>query len=236
MLPEILARNLRVVFVGTIISELSDELGFYHLGANDRFWELLEYAGFTPSAVIPPSERKILLDVNQSGALNEIYKKFFFEKKESALLKQRVGLTVLNRRRVAGREDDPGAEPTIDDVKKFVQKMEKFKPMIIAFVSREESFSRSWNPLYPDLKGRRSGSGAHNRRCEEVRAEDGKVQTDDHRLCLQGGKLQPELESPLSFGEPAEGETGFLHRRFRNLAPGEHHRPRQGERCHGAAL
>ncbi|HEY6192116.1 MAG TPA: hypothetical protein VI215_07300 [Bacteroidota bacterium] len=149
MLPEILARNLRVVFVGTIISELSDELGFYHLGANDRFWELLEYAGFTPSAVIPPSERKILLDVNQSGALNEIYKKFFFEKKESALLKQRVGLTVLNRRRVAGREDDPGAEPTIDDVKKFVQKMEKFKPMIIAFVSREESFSRSWNPLYP---------------------------------------------------------------------------------------
>src|SRR5260370_12700103 len=95
MLPEILARNLRVVFAGTIISELSDELGFYHVDANDRFWGLLEYAGFTPATVVPPSERKILMDVKQSGALNEIYKKLFFENNESALLKQSSVLTVV---------------------------------------------------------------------------------------------------------------------------------------------
>jgi|ERR1051326_269905 G:T/U-mismatch repair DNA glycosylase len=151
MLPEILARNLRVVFVGALISELSDDLGFYHLGPTDRFWSVLEYAGFTPTAVVPASERKILLDVKQTGALNEIYKKFFFEKKESALLKHRVGLTVLNRRRVSGRDDDPGEEPTIDDVQKLIHKIEKYQPTVVAFVTREDMFDRAFKRLYPSV-------------------------------------------------------------------------------------
>jgi G:T/U-mismatch repair DNA glycosylase len=149
MLPEILTRNLRVVFVGTITSELSDELGFYHLGPNDRFWSFLEYAGFTQGAVIPASERKILLDVKQTGALNEIYKKFFFEKKESMLLKHRIGVTVLNRRKVSSRDDDPGEEPTMDDIQKLVKKIEKYQPTVVAFVTREETFDRSFKHLYP---------------------------------------------------------------------------------------
>ncbi len=46
MLKEILIQNLRVVFVGTTVAEISDELGFYYLTPKNRFWEMLEYANF----------------------------------------------------------------------------------------------------------------------------------------------------------------------------------------------
>ena len=93
MLPEILIRNLSVVFVGTTIGETSDELGFYYLGPNNRFWFLLEYAGITPTPVVSPSERKVLVNAKKDGMLNEMYKKLFFKRKEAELLKRRIGLT-----------------------------------------------------------------------------------------------------------------------------------------------
>ncbi|MBI4548316.1 MAG: hypothetical protein HY707_10070, partial [Ignavibacteriae bacterium] len=96
MLPEILAQNLSVVFVGTTIAETSDELGFYYLGPNNRFWFLLQYAGITPTSVVSTSERKILIDAKKDRVLDEMYKKLFFEKKEAQLLKHRIGLTDLN--------------------------------------------------------------------------------------------------------------------------------------------
>jgi G:T/U-mismatch repair DNA glycosylase len=52
MLKEILIQNLRVVFVGTTVAEISDELGFYYLTPKNRFWEMLEYANITPTIVI----------------------------------------------------------------------------------------------------------------------------------------------------------------------------------------
>lgn len=155
MLPEIWANNLRVVFVGTTLSEISDGLGFYHLGPNDRFWSLLEYAGITPTSVVPSSERKILVDVKKTGALNEIYKKFFFEKKESALLKHHIGLTVLNRRRVAASDDDRAAEPIIDDIQKFVRKVEKYRPKTVGFVTKAEIFENCFRALYPSVNRQR---------------------------------------------------------------------------------
>src|SRR5436309_3430151 len=100
MLPEILIKNLSVVFVGTTISEASDELGFHYLGPNNRFWFLLEYARLTPTSLVSPDDRKVLVNAKKDGVLNDMYKKFFFEKKETELLKHRIGLTNLNRRRV----------------------------------------------------------------------------------------------------------------------------------------
>ncbi len=149
MLPEILTRNLRVLFVGTTVAETSSELGFYYLGPNNRFWGLLEYAGITPTSVVTPQERKILLDTLKTHALTEMYKKLFFEKKEGVLAKFRIGLTDLNRRRVFSNDDEPDARPTPDDVRKFVLKVEKFQPQVVAFVANLELFESCFKPLYP---------------------------------------------------------------------------------------
>jgi len=149
MLPEILTRNLRVLFVGTTVSETSNDLGFYYLGPNNRFWGLLEYAGITPDSVVTPQERKILVDTLKTHALNDMYKKLFFEKKEAVLMKHRIGLTDLNRRRVVSRDDDPAARPTVEDVRKFVLKVEKYQPRVVAFVAGTDIFESCFKPLYP---------------------------------------------------------------------------------------
>ncbi len=149
MLPEILTRNQRVLFVGSTVSETSSELGFYYLGPNNRFWGLLEYAGITPASVVTPRERRILVDTFKTHALSEMYKKLFFEKKEAELAKYRIGLTDLNRRRAFSSDDEPGAKPTADDVTRFIRKVEKYEPRIVAFVTGLELFESSFKPLYP---------------------------------------------------------------------------------------
>ena len=70
MLPEILARNLRVLFVGTTVAETSNELGFYYLGPNNRFWGLLEYAGITPVSVVTPQERRHIARMQRQASAN----------------------------------------------------------------------------------------------------------------------------------------------------------------------
>ncbi len=149
MLPEILTRNLRVLFVGTTVSQASSDLGFYYLGPNNRFWGLLEYAGITSGSIVTPHERKILVDTFKTQALSEMYKTLFFEKKEAELAKYRIGLTDLNRRRTFSSDDDPAAKPTADDMKKFITKVEKYRPQIVAFVAGLEIFEQCLKPLYP---------------------------------------------------------------------------------------
>ena len=155
MLPEIFVRNLSIVFVGTTVAEISDELGFYYLGPNNRFWSMLEYAGITHTPLVSPSERKVLVNAKKDGVLTDIYKQFFFEKKESALLKYRIGLTDLNRRRVIRNDDDPAAEPTMDDIQKFVRKVEKYRPKILGFVTSLEIFEKCLTPHYPSVTRQR---------------------------------------------------------------------------------
>ncbi len=155
MLREILVQNLNVVFVGTAVTETCDELGFYFLGPKNRFWDLLEYAGISPTSIVSPSDRKALVDAKHTGVLNDLYKQFFFEKKESALSKLRIGLTDLNRRLVVSNDDDPAAKPTTDDIQKFVRKMEKYGPKIIAFVMKVEVFEECFKPLYPSANRER---------------------------------------------------------------------------------
>ncbi len=155
MLPEIWAQNLRVVFVGTTLAEISDQLGFYYLGPNNQFWFLLEYAGIMPTSLVSPPERKVLVNAQKDGVLNDTYKQLFFEKKERELLKHHIGLTDLNRRRVVSKEDDPAAEPTKEDILKFVRKVEKYEPKILAFVTGVEIFEKCLRPLYPSVNRQR---------------------------------------------------------------------------------
>jgi len=147
MLPEIWAQNLRVVFVGTTVPAGSDDLGFYYLTPNNRFWFLLEYAGLTPGSVVSAAERTTLLNAHKDRVLDEMYKKLFFERKEDVLLKHRIGLTDLNRRRVFSKEDDPAAMPTGDDIQKFIKKAEKYAPKIIALVTKPEIFERCFKDV-----------------------------------------------------------------------------------------
>lgn len=155
MLAEIWAQNLSVVFVGTTVTETSDQLGFYHLGPNNRFWSMLEYAGITRTPIVSPSDRKALVNAQKDGLLNDIYKTFFFEKREAALSRHHIGLTDLNRRKVYSNDDDPGSQPTPEDVQKFVKKVEKYRPKILAFVTSVEIFEKCLKPLYPSANPHR---------------------------------------------------------------------------------
>lgn len=151
MLPEILTHNLKIVFVGTSIPGTSNELGFYYLHKSNKFWSLLEYAHITPSPIISPSNRDALMAAYQDDVLSDEYKRQFFKKKEAELLRHRIGLTDLNRRVVVGNDDDPLAEPTKDDVEKFINNMEKYNPQIIGFVTSEKIFKKCFKPLYSEL-------------------------------------------------------------------------------------
>lgn len=155
MLPEIWEPNLSVMIVGTAIAETSDQLGFYYVGPNNRLWFLLEYAGLTPASIVSASDRKALVSAHKDGVLNDTYKLFFFEKKERELLKCRIGLTHLNRRRVVGKEDEPSAEPTSDDILKFIKKAEKYEPKILAFVTSVEVFEKCLRPVFPSVSQQR---------------------------------------------------------------------------------
>ena len=152
MIPEILISNLRVLFVAPAVAEISDDLGFAYLTTKNRFWQMLEYAGILPSVLISASDRKILDNAKRDGVLTDVYKKFFFEKREDLLLKHRIGLTDLNRRRTYASEDDPDGEPTADDVQKFVKKVERFHPKTVAFMTKPEVFERLWKPLSPSVR------------------------------------------------------------------------------------
>jgi len=149
MIPEILEANLNLVIVGTALTKESDDLGFYHLGSKDRIWYLMEYGGLTPTPIFTPPERKVLVNAKHGNVLNDMYKQLYFEKKQSALLKRRIGMMLLNRRRVAKDDEDPDAIPIDKDIKQFISKVTKFKPRLLAFITPVEIFENCFKPLYP---------------------------------------------------------------------------------------
>ena len=159
MLADILERNLALILVGTALIEASDELGFYHLGPRNQLWFLLEYAGITPTPIFTEAERKVLVNAKKDNVLNDMYKQLFFQKKESALLKHRIGITDLNRRRVVKNEDDPDAQPTSEDVQRFVKQIDKHRPRVVAFLTKPEVFEKCFKPLYPMANQQRGKQG-----------------------------------------------------------------------------
>jgi G:T/U-mismatch repair DNA glycosylase len=149
MLPEIWEPGLVVVFVGTAVAEVSDTLGFYHLHSRNRFWELLEIGGITPTRIITPQERKALADGHASGSLSDPVRSIFTQKKTSQLLRLGIGLTDLNRRVLASSDKDKSARPTQEDIQKFIVKDEKLNPRVLAFVTSPEIFVEVFKSRYP---------------------------------------------------------------------------------------
>jgi double-stranded uracil-DNA glycosylase len=59
-LPDVLAPNLRVVFVGTASGRRSAELGHYYAGRGNRFWRTLHEIKLTPRLYEPREFRDLL--------------------------------------------------------------------------------------------------------------------------------------------------------------------------------
>jgi TDG/mug DNA glycosylase family protein len=59
-LPDLLAPNLRVIFVGTAAGKRSAQLGYYYAGRGNRFWRTLHEIRLTPHQFVPDEDRDLL--------------------------------------------------------------------------------------------------------------------------------------------------------------------------------
>jgi TDG/mug DNA glycosylase family protein len=107
-LPDLLASNLRVIFVGTAAGKRSAELGHYYAGRGNRFWRTLHEVGLTPRCFAPGEFRDLL-------ALG-------------------IGLTDMSKlgsgmdREIAKHEFDP---------ERFKTNVRRYRPHAIAFTSKK---------------------------------------------------------------------------------------------------
>ena len=142
---------MNVVFVSSAVLELSEKLGFSHLHPRDRFWELLELGGITPTRVITSQERKAMAEGMAQGSISEPIRLMFIEKKTSLLIRLGIGLTELNRRVAVENEKDRSAIPDENDIKQFVAKVESLHPRILGFVTTPDVFVQAFHTYYPGL-------------------------------------------------------------------------------------
>ena len=107
-LPDQLADNLRLVFVGTAASQRSADVGHYYAHPGNRFWRTL----------------------HQTGITDRRYEPHEFP----ALLKQGIGFTDLCKTG-AGMDHQALAFPI--NIPAFREKMLTYRPGIIAFTSKK---------------------------------------------------------------------------------------------------
>jgi double-stranded uracil-DNA glycosylase len=129
-LPDLLAPDLRIIFVGTAAGKRSAELGHYYAGRGNRFWRTLHEVGLTPR---------------------------LFEPHEfSELLALGIGLTDMSKlgcgmdRDIKAHEFDP---------KQFEANVRRYSPRAIAFTSKKAaSIWRRVSSTRGIEFGRQSGS------------------------------------------------------------------------------
>ncbi|WP_051335002.1 mismatch-specific DNA-glycosylase [Bradyrhizobium sp. Ai1a-2] len=107
-LPDQLAADLRLVFVGTAASQRSADLGHYYAHPGNRFWRTLHQVGITPRR-FEPHEFPALLDLG-------------------------IGFTDMCKTG-AGMDHHALAFPI--DVPAFRDKMLTYRPQTIAFTSKK---------------------------------------------------------------------------------------------------
>lgn len=59
-LPDIIARDLKVLFCGINPGMSAAASGHHFVGRNNRFWRVIHLAGFTPEEILPQEDRTIL--------------------------------------------------------------------------------------------------------------------------------------------------------------------------------
>lgn len=107
VLPDVLARDLLLVFCGTAASAASARATAYYANPSNSFWRVLHKAGFTPRQFAPADFRN--------------------------LLELGIGLTDLCKHS-AGNDSDIAFTPA--DIAALREKLLHFQPKIAAFTSK----------------------------------------------------------------------------------------------------
>lgn len=107
VLPDVLAKNLAIVFCGSAAGAASARRGAYYAGPGNSFWPTLHAVGLTPR-LMPPEEFRRLPEFG-------------------------LGLTDLAKR-YAGA--DAGIARADDDPEALRAKIERFAPRVLAFVGK----------------------------------------------------------------------------------------------------
>jgi TDG/mug DNA glycosylase family protein len=107
ILPDLLEDQLALVLCGTAPSSVSKQQAAYYAHPGNIFWKTLFEAGLTPQRMHPKEYRN--------------------------LLKYRIGLTDLNKTEWGA---DSELSRTAFDVPTFVEKMQRYRPRMIAFTSK----------------------------------------------------------------------------------------------------
>jgi len=108
VLPDLLEKNLSIVFCGTAAGNKSARVNAYYAGRNNKFWDVLHEVGLTPVKLEPKQFRE--------------------------LLKYSIGLTDLAKH-TSGNDADLVNNDY--DVNGFKKKFLKYEPRILAFNGKQ---------------------------------------------------------------------------------------------------
>ena len=108
MLKDVLTYNLEVVFCGTAKGKISAKLGYYYAGPGNKFYTILNQAGFTPRQISP----------SECFGINKYH----------------IGLTDLVHEECG---NDSEIKDSSYDVNGLIKKIIKYKPKFIAFNSKK---------------------------------------------------------------------------------------------------
>lgn len=108
VLPDLLDKNLSIVFCGTAAGNRSARVNAYYVGRNNKFWDVLHEVGLTPVKLEP-----------------ELFRE---------LLKYDIGLTDLAKYTCGNDADLDNNDYDVDGFKK---KFLKYEPRILAFNGKQ---------------------------------------------------------------------------------------------------
>ncbi|WP_266159723.1 G/U mismatch-specific DNA glycosylase [Dyella silvatica] len=108
-LPDIIARDLKVLFCGINPGMTAAATGHHFAGRSNRFWRVIHLAGFTPDEISPEQDR--------------------------AILKYGYGVTSVVKRPTA-RADQLSPEEFISAAAEFEQKIAYHAPRVVAFLGK----------------------------------------------------------------------------------------------------
>ena len=118
LVPDLLARNLRLVFCGTAPSTASADAKAYYAKQGNKFWRTLHEVGLTPRQFLPSEYRELL-------ALN-------------------IGLTDLCK---VHSGVDATLPKDAFDLPAFHRKVARYRPRIIAFTSKNAAQIATGSPV-----------------------------------------------------------------------------------------
>jgi TDG/mug DNA glycosylase family protein len=110
ILPDYLAEDLAIIFVGTAASDISATKGHYYANPANRFWQLIDQAGFTDHLLSPSEDRSIT--------------------------RYGLGLTDVVKTQHSGDDTRLLAEHIVAGRQPLRQKLQQYAPKLVCFTSK----------------------------------------------------------------------------------------------------